>query len=407
MRILFTAMTDNIHTARWINQLSGLGWDIHIFGDNGGVHPDLHDVTVYKPMPRGKSAPKGVKVAYWWPLSRGEHFLKTRLGALGAALLPDTAARLAHLIDKIKPDCIHTLKMQPYGYQVLAARDLLGGALPAPWLYSSWGRDTAMYRHRPDHLPLLQAAMSAIDYYIADTQRDVPIAYELGFRGEFLGVFPGSGGFDLDAMNAHRQPGPPSARRKIAVKGYQTDDGGQVMTALRALQRVSDLLHDYTIVVQGGIGTYGGRNYALVRQLADEIVAQTQIRIKFLPFVPHEQIWQLFGSSRIGLSISRSDGTPVTMLEWMIMGAFPIESDTGGPGEWIEPGINGDIVPFDDVDRIASALRRALRDDPLVDRAAERNAEIARDRLDRGVIQPRVIDLYRRIQDSRRERLHR
>ena len=31
MKILFVAMSDTIHTARWIGQLAGLGWDVHLF----------------------------------------------------------------------------------------------------------------------------------------------------------------------------------------------------------------------------------------------------------------------------------------------------------------------------------------------------------------------------------------
>jgi len=399
MRILFVGMTENIHFARWISQLSGLGWDIHIFGDSGGVHPDLRNVTVYKPLPRReqRELPQGTRIKYWWPLPRGEYLLRHRLGVLGRRLLPAPAARLARLIDKLRPDCIHTIKMQPYGYQMLEAKEILGGRLPAPWIYSSWGRDTYMYRHYTEHLPLIKATLAAVDYYIADTYRDVAVARELGFKGTVLGVFPGPGGFDLEMMARFRAPGPVSRRRIIAVKGYQTDDGGQVLMALEGIRRVTDLLKDYKVVIHGAIGTYASKNYNQVRSLADDIVMSSGVRIEFLPFVSHERIWALFGNSRIGLAISRSDGTPVTMLEWMIMGAYPIESDTGGPAEWLEPRKNGDIVPCDDPDRIAEALRCALQDDALVDRAAEINAQIARERLDIKVIRPRVIKIYEQV----------
>jgi len=47
--ILFVAMSGSIHTARWINQLEGHGWDIHLFPslDQGVVHPELRAARVH------------------------------------------------------------------------------------------------------------------------------------------------------------------------------------------------------------------------------------------------------------------------------------------------------------------------------------------------------------------------
>ena len=41
MRVLFVAMADSIHTARWIRQLQGQGWDLHLFpvDTSGGLPP--------------------------------------------------------------------------------------------------------------------------------------------------------------------------------------------------------------------------------------------------------------------------------------------------------------------------------------------------------------------------------
>ena len=48
MRILFVAMANSIHTARWINQLADQGWDIHLFPvEDKGIHPDLRNLTTH------------------------------------------------------------------------------------------------------------------------------------------------------------------------------------------------------------------------------------------------------------------------------------------------------------------------------------------------------------------------
>jgi glycosyltransferase involved in cell wall biosynthesis len=64
----------------------------------------------------------------------------------------------------------------------------------------------------------------------------------------------------------------------------------------------------------------------------------------------------------------------------------------------------GLIVPPEDPEPVAAAIRRALSDDALVNRAAELNARVARERLDELVIRPQVIVMYKKIADKARTR---
>jgi glycosyltransferase involved in cell wall biosynthesis len=82
------------------------------------------------------------------------------------------------------------------------------------------------------------------------------------------------------------------------------------------------------------------------------------------------------------------------MLEALAMGAFPIQSNTACADEWLVHGETGMIVPPDDPYEIADALRRALTEDALVDNAAERNAQVAAERLDSEKIKALAVSLY-------------
>ncbi|MBA2526446.1 MAG: glycosyltransferase [Pyrinomonadaceae bacterium] len=84
------------------------------------------------------------------------------------------------------------------------------------------------------------------------------------------------------------------------------------------------------------------------------------------------------------------------MLEAMVMGAFPIQSDTLSTAEWIKHGENGLLVRPDDPESIGDAIRRALIEDDLVDRAADFNTTITQ-QIDRTIIKPKVVDLYRKV----------
>ena len=48
-KILFIAMTESIHTARWINQLAGAGYELHLYPAttySDSVHDDLKHIVV-------------------------------------------------------------------------------------------------------------------------------------------------------------------------------------------------------------------------------------------------------------------------------------------------------------------------------------------------------------------------
>jgi glycosyltransferase involved in cell wall biosynthesis len=97
----------------------------------------------------------------------------------------------------------------------------------------------------------------------------------------------------------------------------------------------------------------------------------------------------------IGLSIS--DGLSTSALEAMVMGAFPVQSNTSCLTELVNDGETALMVPAEDPVEVAAAIRRALSDDAMVDRAAEFNARLAAEHLDYNVIQPRVVEVYERI----------
>ena len=100
------------------------------------------------------------------------------------------------------------------------------------------------------------------------------------------------------------------------------------------------------------------------------------------------------GRARLSIALGIADGASRSMLEAMIMGALPIQSDTACADEWLEDEVSGFIVPPEDPRAVAGALRRALADDALVDEAARRNGALARERLDFNVVRDAMIALY-------------
>ena len=297
-------------------------------------------------------------------------------------------ARLARVIRELQPDLIHSLEMQRCSYLTLAGRKLLNGARLPPWIYSSWGSDIFFFGRRPDHQPRIREVLTSCDYFIADCQRDVQLAKDFGLRGEVLGVIPANGGFDLARMRQLGSVFPVKSRKVIAVKGYQDETwGGRALNALEAL-RSSATLRGFEIVIFSATSE--------VKSRAEALAKEAGLQISVLPPSPNDEIIKLMGRSRIAIGVGLTDGSPVSLLEAMIMGAFPIQTDTVSTGEWIRDGQNGFLVPAEGPASIAKAFQRALIDDELVEGAAKINKVIAEQRLDHKNLRPQIVDMYKK-----------
>jgi glycosyltransferase involved in cell wall biosynthesis len=207
-------------------------------------------------------------------------------------------------------------------------------------------------------------------------------------------VFPNSGGFDLQAVQQLAQPGPTSARRVIAIKGYQ-HFAGRALTALQAIGLCAPQLGGYRIRLYSATPDV---------KIAAELLAQeTGLEVTCVPALsPNEDILRLHGSARISIGVSIADAISVSFLEAIAMGSFPIQTCTACVSEWIDDGVGGFIIPPDDPALLADRIVRAVSDDELVDRAADINRKTVLDRLERDKIRAQVIENYRQVlQESR------
>ncbi len=395
LRILFVGMSDSIHVVRWTHQLADQGWDLHLFPVlDTWVHPLFRDITIHgDPRVHRPTGEPGVHVrdrlwpwlpasAAAWPrlLIRARHFIRRKTG-----VGEDLALCLARTIDRLRPDIIHSMEFQHSAYLTDDARQWVRGKWPT-WIVTNWGSDIYLFGRLPEHAERIRRILSACDYYSCESERDVALGRQFGFKGEILPVMPNAGGFDLAAMRALRQPGPISARRTIVLKGYQ-HWAGRALVGVRALGLAADALKGYRIAIY--------LPFPDVEFSARLLARDTGLDITLIPPTSHEEILRLHGRARISIGLSLSDGISTSFLEALVMGSFPIQSNTSSAGEWIRDGQTGILVPPEDPEPVAAAIRRAATDDALVDRAAEANAATVTERLDVAVLRPRAVAFYR------------
>ena len=387
MKILIVAMSNSIHTVRWVSQIADKGWDIHLFPsiDVGLIHPEMSNITVHVPLYGDKKCPDTLKV-------RGLPLFNDFLAKGVSSVLMKfrfyknfQVNRLVNIIKKVKPDIIHSLEIQHAGYLTMEARNRMFDRFP-PWIVTNWGSDIYLLGRLPEHEPKIREVLAACDFYSCECRRDVCLAKAYGFTGEVLPVFPNTGGFDLTRVAKLRRPGPVSERRLIMLKGYQ-HWAGRALTGLRALERCADLLRDYEVAI-----------YSVSPDviLAAKLFSQsTGIRTTIVPKdTGHEEIMRLHGKARISIGLSISDGISTSFLEALVMGSFPIQSWTACADEWIENGKTGMLVPPEDPEEVEKAIRTSISDNELVDQAAAMNYATALEKLDKSRLKPMAVDIY-------------
>lgn len=431
MKILFVAISGSIHTARWINQISDQGWDIHLFPSSDSlVNPQLRNVTIHGLKTRPEGLPSSIRVAGKMHSSDADNILKKafrtrlmsrillsrKLRKMGVGKLFDwlvqqgsyvhflpeylneeeRCAALVKTIQEIKPDIIHCMEIQHAGYLTFGAKKIIGDDFPT-WIVTNWGSDIYHFGQFPEHAQRIRETLEACDYYSCECERDVKLGRDFGFKGEVLPILPVMGGSDLDYMRQFRQLGPISERKLVVLKGYQ----GWVYRALVGLKAI-ELCTD--VIRAGGYRLAVFVPSPGVPEAAMELHNKTQIPVEIIAHDPssNEHILRLHGQARVSIGLSTSDAISTSFLEAIMLGSFPIQSNTGCANEWIECGKGGFLVPPEDPSEIAKAIRQALTDDALVDQAAEINSKTVEQRLAYSVIQPQAIKMYQDIYETRR-----
>lgn len=370
----------SLHAVRWIENLKDAGHDLYWFDVLGkGKLPteiDIKQITNWKKRKL--------------PYIKGEYFLQRKFPVFYNTLQPflevTANEKLTQLLNEIQPDLVHSFEMQSCSYPILETMQKFSNI---KWLYSCWGSDLFRFKEIPAHLPKIKEVLSRINYLHTDCNRDFILAESLGFKGKHTGVIPGGGGFHLEQFLPFVKP--VAERKIILIKGYH-HHVGRGLVVVKAIQSIQTHIRKlgFEVVIFG----------------AHPVVIE-YVKEHKLPYavhnrhgLAHQELLQLMGKSAIYIGNSISDGMPNTLLEAIIMGAFPIQSNPGNvSAEIIAAGENGFLIENpNDENAIATLILRILQNPELLQKAFDINQKIAKERLDYTVNQQKILALYQQIE---------
>ncbi len=376
MKILFISMP-SIHVIRWVDNLKDSGYELYWFDvtDKGKLDATnkIHQFTNWK--------------ARKIPPIKGEYFLSKRAPFLYEKVKPFLEITenefLEKIVNEIKPDVVHSFEMQNCSYQI---RKTMDKHPDLKWIYSCWGNDLYYYKNFKEHKSQIIKVLHRVNFIHTDCKRDFDIAKSLGFMGKYLGVIPGGTGYKLDELQKFKIP--VEQRKIILVKGYE-HIFGRGLNIIKALEEITEEIKDYEVVV-----------------FAAHSIVIEYIKQKKLPFntldrhgLKHYEVLELMGKALVYIGNSISDGMSNTLLEAIVMGAFPIQSNPGNVSEEIiNNNINGLIInnPESTLE-IKNLILDALKDKKRLIEAEKINTDIAISRLDFKKNRHKVIAIYNSI----------
>lgn len=376
MKILMVA-PPSLHFFRWTDQLKEAGHEVYWF-DITGAGERVERINWVRQI-------VDWRLKYDYP---GRYLLKERMRKsydwLQQFNEKDVAAVFEKLLLEIQPAVVHSFALYVSCTPIL---EVMKRYKNLKWIYSSWGSDLYYFQNEPIYLEDIKKVLARVNYLFTDCQRDYELAKTFGFNGEFLGVFPGGGGFPLKAMKADCLPF--EQRNIILIKGFQ-GRSGRAIPVLKAIGKIKDTFQDYEIIVFGS-------DKEVIDYAEASFLSQWD-NFSIFGKLPHRKILKLMGKSLIYIGNSNSDGMPNTLLEAICMGVFPIQSNPGGAtSEIITDGLNGLLIQdCEDVGEISGKIELALTELNLCE-AISFNERKFRNQFSDNEIQNKIIKKYNHI----------
>lgn len=368
----------SIHFLRWIENLNKTDYELYWFDVlNRGELKTFESVHQFTGWEKRKL-----------PYLRGEYWLSKKMPELYSSIRPfleiTENKALEKIIQEIKPDIIHSFEMQSCSYPIIKAMNKFP---KIKWIYSCWGNDLFYFQNFANHKSKIKNVLKRVDYLHTDCFRDYEIAKELGFSGKHIGVIPGGTGYKIKEFEIYKLP--IEERKVILVKGYQ-NLFGRGINVIKALEKLKTKIDQYEIIV------FGAHN------VVEKYVVESNLKYKIYGRhdLSHSHIMELMGKSILYIGNNISDGMANTLLEAIVMGAFPIQSNPGNvSAEIINHGINGFLIEDpENIDSIAELIIQAIEDKEMLIEANKLNTKIALEKLDYNTNQQKVIALYKNLE---------
>jgi glycosyltransferase involved in cell wall biosynthesis len=266
-----------------------------------------------------------------------------------------------------------------------------------PLVVSTWGNDLTLHARGSRWMDsATRQTLHRTDGLVSDTQRDLKLAQEWGFDPQKPALeVPGSGGVNLEEVRAAKSAATPLPSEWLDGRPIIVNPRGIRPGSVRTDTFFKAIPHVLERIPRAAFACPSMAGQPEAIQWVTRLGLQEQVCL--LPLIPQSQLWRLYDDSQVLVSVSEHDGTPNSVLEGMACGCFPVAGDIDSMREWIEPGVNGLLVPPGDETALAQAIYTAIEDSKLRSQAAERNLQLVTTRAETTQVMLQVEHFYQTV----------
>jgi len=270
------------------------------------------------------------------------------------------------------------------------------------FVVSIWGNDLTLHAPKSRWMGFLtRQVLQRTDGLIVDVERDVALAQRWGYAPQKpVMVALTSGGIDFERM---KQAGThqPALAAYLPAGLWVVNPRGMRPGYIR-----NDTFFAAAALV---VEKTDLPVYFLCPSMAGQTQAEAWVReyglqsyVRLLPYLSQEELWFLFSRSAVMVSPSVHDGTPNSLLEAMVMGAFPVVADLDSLREWVKDGENGLLFDVNSPQSLAEAILLALSDSDMRKQAARENYAMVYERASLERVRELREGFYRQILNHER-----
>lgn len=318
------------------------GWDVTV------VTTDQHERPPFYPFPEGV---KMVDLGVNYSEDNGKPFLKKLMGFLKRRRLHKK--RMAEVLAQVKPDVVDCF----YPGECSFMPGMKDGSVKVMELHQS-----KLFHHQYNRTGLMGLAdkyrammdeklVRKFDRFVVLTEEDAQMWGEM----PNIRVIPNAANFIADSYSDC------SAKRVIAVGrlDYQKSFDRLILV----WEKVHENMPDWRLDIFGQ-----GEWKEMLQQMIDERGLQDCVKLNG----PTKDIGKEYAESSMLVMSSHYEGFPMVMIEAMACGLPAVCFDFKcGPRDIILPEENGLIVPDGDIDGLAEAMIRLMKDEELRKRMGE------------------------------------
>jgi len=328
-KVLIIGMLDSIHLARWLSQFEDQAIMFIIFPSKKFrlVHPDL--ISLVNSNKNYSFAQKRWINFYGYK----EFFFNNFLAHLCKRF--SSGSRLAKIIKTHNFDYIHALEIQGAGYLLLEC-NIEKSNESQKIIVTNWGSDIYYFEKNLEDRTKIQKVLKLADYYSAECHRDYELALKNGYLGRFLPINPNAGGFKDSVIQRNTRTS--DDRSQIIAKCYGGKFGlGELIIAA---------MDDYLSITKNNSVFF----YSVTKDLEPtlkKLIIKYPNRIGFATVrnrLSISDMYHEFANSRIYIGASRSDGMSTSFLEALVLGAYPIQTNTSCGNELIQRGFHAHLI---------------------------------------------------------------